>query len=43
MDIEDANAKAREVLMVEGQEHADLNLECEKWIENIDQEDQCYW
>ena len=29
--------------MVEGQEHADLNLEFEKWIDNIDQEDQCYW
>lgn len=43
ISVEDANAKAREVLMVEGQEHADLNLECEKWIENIDQEDQCYW
>ena len=28
---------------VEGQEYADLNLECEKWIENIDQDDQCYW
>ena len=43
ISVEDANAKAREVLMVEGQEYADLNLECEKWIENIDQEDQCYW
>lgn len=43
ISVEDANAKAKEVLMTEGQDYADLNLECEKWIENIDQEDQCYW
>lgn len=40
---EDADAKAMSIVMREGPLYARMNTECYKWIENIDQDDQCFW
>lgn len=43
VSVDAANDIARSVLLEEGEDYARMNGECVKYIENIDQEDNCFW
>lgn len=43
VSVEAANEMAMAVLVEEGQYNAEIYGKCEKYIENIDQEDNCFW